>query len=357
MKSNIGIQCGLGNKLNISGKRFKAILEYNGFNVIEIKQESINFFQGIEEIGYYIFPYVHYDSEVQIADTLLPLAEQVKNVKIFPDWNTRWHYNDKIKGYLLLKKHNFNAIDTKIFWEKEAALNWVKNYNEYPIIFKLKGGASSLNVVKLLDANSAEKIVNKAFSYTGIGSGKIPDSNNLRFGWDILKLFSIRRFIADVRGRLGPQGAFPYWQVYRDQVIFQKYLPNNKYDTRVTVIGNNAFVYRRWNRPDDFRASGSGIIDYDISQIDIRCISMAFQISKKLSFQSMAYDFLLNEYGAPEIVEISYTFVDELVYKCPGYFDEKMDWHEGHVWPQLAILKSLLGDDLLQQPKDLEKIT
>lgn len=29
-------------------------------------------------------------------------------------------------------------------------------------------------------------------------------------------------------------------------------------DTRVTVIGHCAFGYRRYNRPGDFRASGSG---------------------------------------------------------------------------------------------------
>src|SRR6185503_17089802 len=44
-------------------------------------------------------------------------------------------------------------------------------------------------------------------------------------------------------------------------ILLQEFLSNNKFDTRVTVIGNRAFAYRRFNRPNDFRASGSGNFD------------------------------------------------------------------------------------------------
>ena len=33
------------------------------------------------------------------------------------------------------------------------------------------------------------------------------------------------------------------WQTEKNYVLFQKFLPNNSFDTRVTVIGNRAFAY------------------------------------------------------------------------------------------------------------------
>ena len=74
-----------------------------------------------------------------------------------------------------------------------------------------------------------------------------------------------------------------------------KYLPNNTYDTRITIIGERAFGFIRENRYNDFRASGSGKISYDKTAIDLKCVEIAFEISQKLKFQTMAYDFIYNE--------------------------------------------------------------
>ena len=73
----------------------------------------------------------------------------------------------------------------------------------------------------------------------------------------------------------------------------------------LTIIGNRAFANRRFVRKNDFRASGSGNADFNKNLIDLRFIKIAFEISKELKFQSMAYDFLLNENNQPEICEIS----------------------------------------------------
>jgi glutathione synthase/RimK-type ligase-like ATP-grasp enzyme len=132
--------------------------------------------------------------------------------------------------------------------------------------------------------------------------------------------------------------------------LFQKFLPNNLFDTRVSIIGERAFAFRRFNRKNDFRASGSGLIDYDKSGIDRRSIEIAFTISNKLRFQSMAYDFLLNEKKELEICEISYTYVDKAVYDCPGFWDKNLDWHEGHFWPQYCQLVDALKLPNLKQP-------
>jgi hypothetical protein len=147
-------------------------------------------------------------------------------------------------------------------------------------------------------------------------------------------------------GILKNRSDYPEWQIQKDAILFQKYLPNNSFDTRVTVIGNRAFAFRRFVRSNDFRASGSGNFDTDPEKIDTRCLEIAFSISKRLNFNTMAYDFIFDEDKKPYINEISYCFVDWVVQSCPGHWDENLSWHSGQNWLQYYQLMDflLVGD-------------
>jgi len=48
---------------------------------------------------------------------------------------------------------------------------------------------------------------------------------------------------------------------------------------RSGVIGNRAFGFRRFNRQGDFRASGSGHLDWDPKQVDPAFVRLAFAIA------------------------------------------------------------------------------
>ena len=132
-----------------------------------------------------------------------------------------------------------------------------------------------------------------------------------------------------------------WWQPEKNYAYFQEFVPNNPYDTRISVIGDRAFGYRRFNRPNDFRASGSGNFDIEPAKIDLNCIKIAVNISKKLKFQSMAYDFLLKD-EQYLITEVSYTFVDWMVQKCPGYWNSDLKWVEGNMWPEKAQIEDFI---------------
>ena len=93
------------------------------------------------------------------------------------------------------------------------------------------------------------------------------------------------------------------------------------------------------------------MIDYDLEQIDLRCMEMAFKISRELKFQSMAYDFLFTPENEPVFCEISYTFQPRAIYDCPGYFDPDLNWHPGHFWPEYLHLVDALESADLQQPE------
>jgi hypothetical protein len=94
------------------------------------------------------------------------------------------------------------------------------------------------------------------------------------------------------------------------------------------------------NRIGDFRASGSGRIVYEPLRIDLRCVEIAFKVVRKLHTQSLAFDFLMDGNNEPRIGEISYCFAAKAI--CPGYWDIQMQWHDGYVWPQDAIIEDVL---------------
>jgi glutathione synthase/RimK-type ligase-like ATP-grasp enzyme len=125
-------------------------------------------------------------------------------------------------------------------------------------------------------------------------------------------------------------------------IYFQNFIPNNEYDTRITIIGNRAFGFRRMVRKNDFRASGSGNINYEVSKIDTKCVEIAFDVAGKLQSQSMAFDFIKDENSNILILEVSYCYLASAIYACSGHWDKQLNWHEGPMWPQDAILTDIL---------------
>jgi hypothetical protein len=288
-----------------------------------------------------------HDSDLQLAKDIMPTIENEHGIKCYPNLKTGWHYDDKVKQYHLLRSKGFPITESWICYDKSAALNWVQKAN-FPVVFKLRGGAGSQNVLLVQNQDQASKLVRRMF-----GRGIVPEKH-LNFGSTRFKHFNLYRELHHLGGNIYRKtkgfDVSPFWQIQKNYVLFQKFLPGNVCDTRITVIGNRAFAFRRMVRKDDFRASGSGLIDYDMTKIDQRCIEIAFQVSKQMGFQSMAYDFLYNENNEPEFCEVSYTYVSKAVYDCPGYWDCEMNWHDGHYWPEYLHLVDALNVSDFKMP-------
>jgi glutathione synthase/RimK-type ligase-like ATP-grasp enzyme len=288
----------------------------------------------------------HYPQEIRLA--ALPLLRSIEehlHVPVFPDMATCWHYDDKIAQSYLLEALGVPMPETWVFWRKADALDWCRTAT-YPLVAKLSGGASSQNVRLIRDASDARAYVEECFSGSGILSRPLLPTDP---GKRLVRMFKnaakrVGPAIAYVTANRYP--AFPsqsFWMPQKNYALFQEFLAGNEYDTRVTVIGNRAFAYRRFNRPNDFRASGSGNFDVDPSGIDLRCVSTAFAAARKLGSQSMAFDFLVRGPARePVIGEISYCFVNWMVEKCPGHWDSDLNRHEGRLWPEEAHVEDFL---------------
>jgi glutathione synthase/RimK-type ligase-like ATP-grasp enzyme len=269
----------------------------------------------------------HIDAKDVLFASSLLFAVQQSGKKVFPDFNTNWHFDDKVGQKYLLELIKAPFASTWVFYEKKNALDWV-NSSTFPKVFKLRGGAGSSNVRLVKDKSEALKIVSQAFgkgfsSYNKYGDFK---ENFRKFHWQkhaIIELLkSFRRLLFSTRHArtVGPQKGY---------VLFQEFIPGNKFDIRVVTIGDRAFAIKRLVRKNDFRASGSGLIVYNKSEIDEHCIEIAFETTKKLDAQCVAYDFVFDNKNNPLIVEINYGFEHRAYFPCPGYWDRQMNWHEG----------------------------
>lgn len=325
---------------------YRKVLEFNGIEFVNVHIDQLNFWEEIQKCDLFLYRWSQTDKQRQIAETILPVIEKEYGIKCFPDQATSWHFDDKVKQYYMLKSKNAPIINCHIFFNKQNALDWARDAS-YPTVFKLKGGAGSLNVVLVKNYKQAIKVINRIFG-KGIKPGSIPVGN--------LKNYNLVTYL---RKTLGPYyyylktGEWDIWHKHKGYALFQDFMPGNEFDTRVTIIGKRAFAFRRFNRKNDFRSSGSGLIDYDHESINVEMIKIAFDVCKQFKFQTMAFDFLYNN-GNPEFCEISYTYDDSAVYRCIGYWTEDLEWIEGHFWPQYFHLVDALGKPDLRMPDSRE---
>jgi glutathione synthase/RimK-type ligase-like ATP-grasp enzyme len=321
---------------------YREILKYNNIPYVDLHIDQLDFWEKVKKCDLFIYRWSHIDRHKIIAQTILPIIEREYKINCFPNQKTCWHFDDKIKQYYLLKAYGFPITHSSVFFDEEDALIWADK-TVYPKVFKLIGGAGSLNVALIKSSYQAKKVIKRMFG-RGVKTGDIPIGN--------VKYLNFNNFI---RKTLGPiyyrykTGLKDNWQKQRGYVLFQDFLPNNDFDTRVTIIGDRAFAFIRKNRKNDFRSSGSGLIEYDNNNINPEMIKISFEICKKLEFQTMAFDFLYNGQKI-EFCEISYSYDDKAIYNSDGYWDPNLTWHKGHYWPQFCHLSDLLKKEL-QQPE------
>ena len=130
----------------------------------------------------------------------------------------------------------------------------------------------------------------------------------------------------------------------RGYFYLQDFIPNNDSDIRVIVIKYKAFAIKRLVREGDFRASGSGNIEYiNDRNIDVEVLKIAFRISNQLKLQCVAFDFIYNQDKEPLIIEISYGFAMEAYNSCEGFWDSNLQWFSGTFYPQNWIVSNLMS--------------
>ena len=277
------------------------------------------------------------EKDILFARQLL-FALETAGKKVFPDFRTAWHFDDKIGQKYLLEAIGAPFVPAHIFYEEATALDWIHR-TTFPKVFKLRKGAGSINVQLVATAAEAETLTRKAFSsgfshtnllpwqevYLKVKQGKLPLT--------ALVKRTIRKLAPTPFARVSGRE--------RGYVYFQDFIPGNTFDIRVVVVGNRAFAIKRLVRPGDFRASGGGEISYDPSGIPVEAVARSFAINRRLQSQCLALDFVLSN-GEPLVVEISFGFLPEGYDACTGYWNEQLQWQEGPFNPYGWMIDALL---------------
>ncbi len=320
-----------------------AKLKSLGITVVRVDDSDPGFWEVLHTVDGFMWRHRHVSADRVKTMRILGTLEYGLKLPLYPNLRASWHYDDKIAQYFLLKANRFPVAESWVFWKKKDALTWAAS-TSYPKVYKLSSGAGSSNVIRIETSSEASAVISKAFD-DGVFARSLKGMINRR-GTNMIRrakaaLKRFRKSFSYVFNGVYPPLPMEYWLPEKNVAYFQQFLQGNEYDTRITVIGDRAFGFRRFNREGDFRASGGGILDYTPSRIDPSFLKIAFDISEKLSFQSMAYDFLYDE-GRPVVIEMSYTFSTG-VSRCPGHWDRELNWHEGKMKPEDAQVEDFVA--------------
>lgn len=278
----------------------------------------------LEDAYALIWHWKHTDyAEKRVARQIIAALEK-KGTKVYPDSNTCGTFDDKIAQKYLLEALNLPITKSEVFFDRKSAEDYLKTCS-YPLVTKLAGGAGSSNVGLIKNESEGLKAVKKRFdSYYHLG-----------YNWGNIKnpRSAISYYVkADNERLLGEDKGYIY---------FQEFLPDNTYDIRVSIIAGKAVIFRRYVRDNDFRASGSGKIDYVVSDKDMGAIEIAYRVADALDTQTIALDFAYDTSDQHKIIEISYGFVSKAVSDAGCYYDRELNKIDEAVVVEEEVVKLL----------------
>ncbi len=236
-------------------------------------------------------------SEMAEIRTKIPLIEAM-GIPCFPNSLMLWLYDDKIRETLFLKAHGHPVPETFISFNEAESRTYLEGAT-YPLIAKTHMGASASGVVRLGDRAEALRLLKGIFR-----------------GQSLLeKVMEKYHYIPRLaKGDFLLSRKYRYLNACPNYTYVQEFIKTDS-DWRITTLGRDLVsVFVRRNRPDDFRASGSGRWEMvEPGDLPGEACDLALEISNRHGFSSMAYDFMKSSKGWV-IGELSMTFVLNDVY-------------------------------------------
>lgn len=281
------------------------------YRLIDCKANDV--MQQLRSVDGFIWHWSHMNSwEKRIARAVI-IGVQNMGKAVYPDINTCWMFDDKVYEKYLLESIGAPIIPTYLFFDEKQCERWLR-HAKYPLVYKWAGGAGSTNVRLVRNFSEGNELMHKHFAniveteFTTLHHVvAVGHCNNI---WEQFNLNVIENM--NIRG----------------VVLFQEFVPNNPYDVRVTTIGEKNLIFKRYVRDNDFRASGSGKIDYVVSELDVQAIKIARNITNMIQAQTMTYDFVFDQNGEFKICEMSYGFAEYAIHQAPGWYDSNLIFRE-----------------------------
>jgi glutathione synthase/RimK-type ligase-like ATP-grasp enzyme len=245
---------------------------------------------------------------------------------VVPNYDTIWHFESKIAQSYLFALEDVPTPATTVSFEYGDAMREM-DLAAMPVVVKKSNGAASKYVQLVRHRRQTARLATSAFCdelyCNARREGESKFRTCLRNLW---KPWLWKCFANQALGYSADD--YLYWQ---------EFLSGNDADLRITVIGDRyAYGFWRRNRPGDFRASGSGRLDFE-RPIPEPALRYCLNLSRRMNFDSMAYDILFR--GDDFLInEMSYGYLDSAPYKAAGYYELASDgtlaFVANHTWPQ-----------------------
>ncbi len=311
-----------------------------------IKYKLVNCYDNniMEELKGYdalLWHWSHIDYKAQLFARQLIQALEHRNFPVYPNAIGSFYFDDKIGEKYILESIDAPMIPSYVFYDKKSANDWIEK-SSFPKVFKLRSGAGAHNVKLVQSKSEAKRYVSKAFGKGFFATHRGAAIKNRI--WHFKRDKTFKSFLNISRGFY--RFIFPHERsvalpIEKNYLYAQDFIPNCDHDIRVFVVGDKAISKKRMVREGDFRASGSGKFVWEIDEAQKECVKIAFDVTKKLGMQSIAFDFVMDEHGEAKIIEISYAvgltaFLDGI-----GYWNRDLSWTEE---PNIVIEDYIIED-------------
>jgi len=321
-------------------------IEYCEKNGIEYKLVNCydnNIMDILKEFDALLWHWSHIDYKAQLFARQLIFALEHRGFLVYPNAIGSLYFDDKVGEKYILESIEAPIIPSYVFYDKASAQNWIET-TSFPKVFKLRSGAGAHNVKLIHTKREAKRYINRAFGKGFFATHRGAAIKNRI--WHFKRDKTVKSFLNISRGFYRfffPNQKNVALPIEKNYLYAQDFIPNCDHDIRVFVVGDKAISKKRMVRDGDFRASGSGKFVWEIDDTQRECVKIAFDVTKKLGMQSIAFDFVMDENGDAKIIEISYAvgltaFLDGI-----GYWNRDLSWVESKIVIEDYIIEDLLN--------------
>lgn len=304
---------------------------------------SVNAIEVLKKYDVLLWHFGQYRWEDMLEARSILYSAKKMGLKVFPDFNEAWHFDDKIAEMYALQSVGAPIPDSQVFYRMDTLKDaYSRGEIKFPIVAKLRTGSGSHNVKLIKNKSLLFRYARRMFGrgYNPAPSLFYKTSSNIRSSHDKATFMAKLKRAPEFLRVLKEAKKFNNEKGY---VYLQEFIPNDGFDMKVVVVGNKLSGLHRPVRSHDFRASGGGEVMYDKSLFTEDLIESAFAAADALGVQCIGFDYVINkETGKGVIVEMSYGFSHTAVMGMKGWFDRDCQWHDGSLNAPEEIIRNII---------------
>lgn len=88
----------------------------------------------VKDCDAFMWHHHHADYRDNLFAKQLLFSLQISGIKVFPDFNTGWHFDDKVGQKYMLEAIDAPMVQSFVFYTKAEALQWIE-HTDFPKVF------------------------------------------------------------------------------------------------------------------------------------------------------------------------------------------------------------------------------